>query len=66
MFKEIFSDILLDSELTQEEFAKSIGVSQGTVSKWLAGSQEPRYSQLQRICEVFKTDAEYLLGIKDA
>ena len=65
MFTEIINDILKESGLSQENFAKKLGTTQGTVSKWLSGSQEPRYNQLKRICEVFNVDANDLLGIKD-
>ncbi len=36
-------------QLTQEEFAELIGVSQGTVQKWLAASRRPRPEQWEAI-----------------
>ena len=64
-FKEIIKEFLLDKNLSQDSFAKSIGTTQGTVSKWLSGIQEPRYSQLQAICKVYNVSADLLLGIKE-
>lgn len=64
-FKEIIKEFLLDKGLSQESFAKSIGTTQGTVSKWISGVQEPRYSQLRVICKVYDFPADILLGLKD-
>ncbi len=65
MFKDIIKDIIKESGLSQEKFAKKIGSTQGTVSKWLSGVQEPRYTQLKRICEAFNVDANYLLDLTE-
>ena len=65
MFKKIIKEIIAESGLSQEKFAKSVSVSQGTVSKWISGAQEPRYSQLVQICQTYKLDANYILGIKE-
>ena len=64
-FKNIIKDIIEDSKLSQQEFAKKIGTSQGTISKWITGVQEPRFYQLQKIATVFEIDAEILLGLKE-
>lgn len=65
MFEKIIKEIIAESGLSQEKFAKSVSVSQGTVSKWISGAQEPRYSQLVQICQTYKLDANYILGIKE-
>ena len=62
-FKDILKDLLVEKNLSQQEFAKSICTTQGTVSKWLSGAQEPRYSQIKNICRVYGIDANVLLGI---
>ena len=64
-FKDIIKEFLLDKNLSQESFAKSIGTTQGTVSKWISGVQEPRYSQLRAICKAYDFPAEVLLGLKE-
>ena len=64
-FKDIIKEFLLDKNLSQESFAKSIGTTQGTISKWISGAQEPRYSQLRAICKVYDIPAEVLLGLKE-
>ena len=62
-FKDILKDILEDLKISQQEFAKKLGTTQGTVSKWLNGVQEPRFCQLQNIALVYNIDASTLLGI---
>ena len=64
-FKEIIKEFLLDKNLSQDSFAKSIGVAQGTVSKWISGAQEPRYSQLRAIYKVYDIPSDVLLGVKE-
>lgn len=62
-FKEIIKEILKENGFSQEEFAKSIGTSQGTVSKWLKGTQDPSYTHLKNICTEYEIDANYILGL---
>lgn len=62
-FQAVIKDILAELNISQEQFAKSIGTTQGTVSKWLNGSQEPRYCQLQKIATKYNIDAETILGL---
>ena len=64
-FKNIIKDIIADSKLSQQKKEKKIGTSQGTISKWISGTQEPRFYQLQKIATVFAVDTDYLLGLKD-
>jgi len=64
-FQFVIKDILDELKISQEEFAKSIGTSQGTVSKWLSGVQEPRYCQLQKIAIKYNIDSSIVLGIKE-
>lgn len=39
--------------LTRAELARLAGVSEGAISKWESGKQEPRYRELVKIAEVF-------------
>jgi len=64
-FKDILRDFMIERGLSQQTLAKSIGTTQGTVSKWLCGLQEPRYSQIKNICKVYNVDANVLLGITE-
>lgn len=64
-FKIVFKEILQEKNVTQQECAKLLKTSQGTISKWLSGTQEPRFFQLQNIAVTFSIDANYILGLED-
>lgn len=59
----MLKEILKSEAISQAEFAKSINTTQGTVSKWLNGVQEPRFYQLQLIAKTYDYSAEFILGI---
>ena len=62
-FKDIFNQILRDYNLSQHKVANKIGVSQSTISRWLAGIQEPSFTIIQKICNVFDIDGNEMLGL---
>ncbi|MBQ9716049.1 MAG: helix-turn-helix transcriptional regulator [Clostridia bacterium] len=62
-FQSVIKDLLAELNISQEQFAKSIGTTQGTVSKWLNGSQEPRYCQLQKMAIKYNLDTDRILGL---
>lgn len=50
-------DLLEDREVTQTALAKHLGVTQGTVSRWLRGTFNISLPTLERIAEYFGTTA---------
>ena len=46
-------DLLSYTELTQKEFAKLIGSSEASVSKYLSGDRSPSVMTIIKICEAF-------------
>lgn len=52
-------------KLTQEEFARRLGVTPQAVSKWERGNGLPDASLLGGICTVLEIDANVLLGITE-
>ena len=48
--------------LLQDDLAKEIGVSKGTVSVWERDGRKPEYDTLQQLCEYFQVNLGYLLG----
>ena len=66
-FNKVVKDIRIKALLSQEAFAKEIGVSFSTVNRWEMGKAKPRYDALTRIkafCEKneipFEVDEQYL------
>jgi transcriptional regulator with XRE-family HTH domain len=48
--------------LLQDDLAREIGVSKGTVSVWERDARKPEYDTLQQLCEYFQVNLGYLLG----
>ena len=46
-----------EQNLTQEQLAQQLGVSNKTISKWENGKCMPDYSIIQRLCEALHCDA---------
>ena len=49
-------------ELTQKDFAESIGVSQSSVNYWENGKREPKMSHLCKISSVYNVPISVLTG----
>lgn len=54
-----------EQELTQMQFAESVGVSNKTVSKWETGLRMPDVAILQDVCDVLKITVNELLAGED-
>lgn len=65
-FAEKLRSLLNDKSLSQNELAKALGVSEGTVRNWLAGRGEPGVSQIIAIVDFANVDVAWLLGVNDA
>ena len=60
---EVIKDILIKSDLSQEKFAKIIGVNQTTVGQWLKGKKKPSYDSILAIYEKFGVTPNELFDI---
>ena len=63
-FVEVIRDIMSENGLSQEAFARIIGVNQTTVSQWLLGKKKPSYDSIRSIYEKFGVIPNELFGIK--
>ena len=52
--------------LTQEELAEKLGVSNKTISKWENGKCMPDYSIIQNLCDALHTTLAELMDGEDA
>ena len=48
-FSDILKEFLIDNNLTQTAFAKTVGIKQSQVSEWLKGKAKPGYDLLKKI-----------------
>lgn len=58
-------DIRRKNGLTQEEFAEKLFVTRQAVSRWENGETTPAIETLKKISELFKVDANALLGFSE-
>ena len=52
--------------LTQEQLAEKLGVSNKTISKWENGKSMPDYSIIQKLCETLNVTLSELMDGEDA
>ncbi len=52
-----------DLDLSQEDIARQIPMSQSGYSKIERGVQEPNLTQLRRICQILNISADFLLSL---
>ena len=64
-FSERFAQALKENGISQNAFAKKIGMSQGVVNNYCTGKREPSLDVLFLICKELNETADYLLGITD-
>lgn len=50
--------------LSQPQLAAAIGVSNGVISHWENGVNEPKASYIIALCKFFSVSADYLPGIE--
>lgn len=51
-----------ERDLSQYDFARMFGVSQGAVGNWESGKREPKHKTTVRIADFFGVTTDYLLG----
>lgn len=64
-FSENLREALSVREMTQQDLADHIGTTQQTVSRWLAGINEPDLTMLLQICLYLGETPNSLLGYDD-
>lgn len=65
-FSERFTQLRKESRLTQEEIAKRLGVSKGTIGNYESGAREPKdFETLEMIADFFNCDIDFLIGRKN-
>jgi len=60
--KDRLRELRIKKKLTQDEFAKILGIARTTYSGYENGSREPDYNTLVKIADYFGVSTDYLLG----
>lgn len=61
-FKRILKDLRTEKGLSQDEFAKELGISKGAVSYYETGQRVPDIVVLSAIADYFEVSTDFLLG----
>jgi len=64
MYRHI-KDLREDADLTQQEIAKLLNVSQATYSRYESGELDIPSASLIALAKFYKTSVDYLLGLSD-
>lgn len=58
-------DLRRRDNLSQEDLALTLGISQQHVSKWEAGNNDPSAEMLIRLAQTFSVSVDFLLGLAE-
>lgn len=64
-FIVILKALRLEANLSQNELAKRLYLSQAAVAKWEMRKTEPTATALIKLSEFFNVSVDYLLGVED-
>lgn len=59
---KIIKELREFQNLSQPDLAKLVGVTNGTISFWENGINEPKASYIEKLAEIFNVTTDYLLG----
>ena len=65
VFAERLKELRLEKGLGQEELARELGLSHGTISLWENELREPKMSNLILLAQYFDVTIDYLVGLED-
>ena len=54
------------AELSQQDVANALGISQFAVSKWERGDMTPSIERLKELADLYNTSIDVLVGRKEA
>lgn len=64
-FSKRLYELRKELNLSQNELAKKIGVTQKAVDFWEKGINEPKASYIINLANLFDVSTDYLLGLED-
>lgn len=59
------SELIKKRNISQKELATQIGVTEAAMSRYIAGTREPKPEVLANIATALHTTSDYLLGIEN-
>ncbi len=63
--QERLREVIKQSQYSQKDIAKAVGVSAQTISKYMRENIFPALDTLAKLCAFLEVSANYILGISD-
>ncbi len=64
-FAKKLKEIRMEKGYSQKETSLKLGMSKNAYSNYEMGIREPSLDTLKKICQLFDTSSDYLIGLKD-
>ena len=64
-FKERLKELRSEKNISQQNLAKAIGVTQKAIDFWEKGINEPKATYIISLAKYFKVTTDYLLGLEN-
>ncbi|MDE5756554.1 MAG: helix-turn-helix domain-containing protein [Clostridia bacterium] len=64
-FKDRLKEALAENNMSQNELAKKLFMSQAIVNNYCTGKREPSLEVFYSICKILDVSADFLLGLTD-
>ena len=64
-YNERMKDLREDKDLSQQQFAKLMGLSDVTIQSYEYGKSEPKVSTLIKMAQLYGTSIDYIVGLTD-
>lgn len=63
MFNSRLNQIMKEQKVSGKEISLETGICESTISKFLSGNQEPKYSQIIKIAQALKLSPEVFMSV---
>ena len=64
-FGERLAELRKEKGFSQRELSKHIKITQATIARWEAKTQEPLADNIIEVAKYFEVSTDYILGVKD-
>ena len=65
IFSERLKSLRIEKKLSQPDLARLVGVSNGMISFWENGINEPTITNLIKLAQIFDVSTDYILGLEE-
>ena len=65
VFCERLKELRADKKISMKDLAKAVGATDGAISNWENGINEPKLTFIARLALYFGVSSDYLLGLED-